>query len=361
MFQTLAMLALCASLGTQPADRHQQALQKLVADQSVPVSLYATGAGLPRPVAAATGMADPNSGRKLTPDTPLRIASNTKTFVAATVLRLHEQGRIDLDAPIGPLLDPALVRLISNDGYEPDIITVRQLLSHSAGFYDHGADPRYIATALKEPSHVWTRKEQVQLSTTYGDPLSTPGTEFKYSDTGYILIGDIVERLTGKPLASAVRQSLRFDELGLKSTWWEVAEPAPAGAEARAHQFIDDVDATNVHASFDLFGGGGLVMSPRDLATFTAALFEGRVFERKETLQTMLQRGPHRGAEQYRLGMIVKQVNGREVYFHSGFWGTVVYYDPASKIAVAGMTTRRSAFKSSVIPAVESALGICGP
>lgn len=361
MFKLMSMLALCTSLGTLPPDQQQPTLQSQVASQQAPLAIYVTGAGMPQPAAAATGLADPTSGRALTVDTPLRIASNTKTFVAATVLRLHEQNRIDLDAAIGPLLDPTLARLLEEDGFKPDVITVRQLLSHSAGLYDHGGDPRFIAAVMNDPSHVWTPRELVQLSMTYADPQAAPGVEFRYSDTGYILLGNIIERLTQQPLATVVRQSLRFDALGLKSTWWEVVEQQPQGAQPRARQFLDERDATDVHASFDLFGGGGLLMSTRDLATFMAALFEDRVFDRKETLQIMLQQGPHRGAEGYRIGMIVKQVAGREIYFHSGFWGTVVYYDPASKTAVAGMTPRRTAFRSNVTPLVESVLGLQQP
>lgn len=359
--QITTALALCTALSTLPPERQQQALQAQVAAEPVPVSIYVMGGTLPEPIAAATGLADPNSRRKLTADTPLRIASNTKTFVAATVLRLHERGRLDLDAAIGSLLDPELVKLLSDDGFKPDVITVRHLLSHSAGLYDHGGDPRYIEAVLNEPGRAWTRKDLVRLSMQYADPQAAPGVEFRYSDTGYILLGDIVERVTGRTLAAAVRELLHFDALGLTSTWWEVFEQPRAGIEPRARQFIDDVDATDVHASFDLYGGGGLVMSSRDLAKFMAALFDGRVFDREETLRTMLKPGTHKGAENYRLGMLVKQVDGREIYFHSGFWGTVVYHDPASKITVAAMTTHRKAFRTSVIPLVEATLGLIPP
>lgn len=361
MFAPITALALCAALSTLPPARQQQALEAQVMAQPVPVSIYVMGGTLPRPVAAASGFADPDSGRKLTTDTPLRIASNTKTFVAATVLRLHERGRLDLDAAIAPLLDPELVKLLRDDGYKPDVITVRQLLSHSAGLYDHGGDPRYIETVLKDPRHVWSRKELVKLSMHYADPQAAPGVEFRYSDTGYILLGDIIERVTGQSVSAAVRELLRFDALGLTSTWWEVFEQPPPGVAPRARQFIDDVDATDVHASFDLYGGGGLVMSSRDLARFMAALFEGRVFEHEETLHTMLKQGAHKDAQNYRLGMLVKQIDGREIYFHSGFWGTVVYYDPATKLTVAAMTTRRKAYRTNVVPLVETVLGLTAP
>lgn len=321
------------------------------------MALFATGAGIQEAAGVAAGLADPAQGRALTVDTPLRIASNTKTFTAATVLRLWEQGRIDLDAPIGPLITPALDALLRGDGYATDRITVRQLLSHSSGIFDHAGDPRYIQAALAEPDKVWTREELVRLCVTYADPQSEPGTAFLYSDTGYILLGDIVERITGRTIGQAAREQLRLDRLGLRSTWWETMEPAPAAAPARARQALGEVDATNVHASMDLYGGGGLLMSPRDLATFFAALFEGRVFDRPETLREMFWQGPHRGADQYRLGIFVKRVGDRDLYWHSGFWGTIAYYDPANRVAIAGMTTNQQGFRP-MRALVEETLGV---
>ena len=167
-----------------------------------------------------------------------------------------EDGRIDLEAPIAPLLTPSLDALLRADGYATDRITVRQLLSHSAGLYDHGSDPRYIAAILADPAHVWTREEQVRLATSYADPQSAPGTKFQYSDTGYILLGDIVERITKQSLAALVRQLLGLDRLGLRATWWETAEPMPRTALPRTRQWLDKVDATDVHPSMDLYGGG---------------------------------------------------------------------------------------------------------
>src|SRR5690606_21877984 len=154
----------------------------------------------------------------------------------------------------------------------------RHLLSHSGGLYDHGSDPRFEAAMRSDPSHKWTRSSLIGLLTEYADPQTAPGTEFRYSDDGYILLGDIVERVTGKNLAAAVREQCELDRLGLRSTYWEVFEQPRTDALPRARQFLGDTDVTGVDASFDLYGGGGIVMSPRDLAHFFEALFEGRVF-----------------------------------------------------------------------------------
>jgi D-alanyl-D-alanine carboxypeptidase len=311
--------------------------------QEAPMAVFVSGKNVPAPWGAAVGLADASVGRSLTVDTPLRIASNSKTFVAATALRLWEQGRLDLDVSIAPLITPVLGQLLSAGGYNIESITVRQLLSHSAGLYDHGDDPRYMEAVLADPAHYWTREEQVRLAAEYAAPSKPSGAEFQYSDTGYILLGDIIERIAGESLAKVVRRELGFNKLGLESTWWELVEPQPSGTEARARQFLGVVDVTEVSATMDLYGGGGLVMSARDLATFTSALFEHRVFDEPETLAEMLRKGNHKDADVCRLGLFAKSFLGRECYSHSGFWGTATYYVPAAGIALSGFTTIREA------------------
>lgn len=303
-------------------------------------ALYVTGSGVERAFGVSSGEARP--GEPMTADTPLRIASNTKTFTAAAVLRLWETGRIDLDAPIGPLLSPALDARLREDEFDTGLITVRHLMSHSAGLYDHGGDRRFVQAILTDPTHEYSREELVALSMEWADPQSAPGTKWQYSDTGYILLGDIVERIAGKPLGPAVRELLRLDQLDLNATWWEIMEPRPKGAAEQAPQALGDFDAATVHASMDLYGGGGLVMSARDLAVFFAALFEGRVFDRAETLEEMLWQGPHARGDHYRLGVFVTQAeDGRVFYWHSGFWGTIVVWDPQRRLAVAGVTVNQ--------------------
>jgi len=322
---------------------NRKELVELVQEQQIPLALYATGMGVERPWATASGMADEQAGRPMSVDTPLRVASNTKTFVAATILRFWERGLIDLDGPIAQQIDPLFNALLAAAGYRTDRITVRHLLNHSGGLVDHTDDPEFFATVIREPQRLWTREEQVRLGAKFSAPLGEPGTRFSYSDTGYILLGDIVERISGTTLAAAVRREMGFDRLGLTSSWWEISEPQPPHSQPRARQFFGDVDATGISASMDLYGGGGLVMSVRDLATFFAALFEGHVFDSPDTLREMLSQGRHEGAHGYRLGMAVETVGGAEVYSHLGFWGTAAYYAPAQGIAVAGFAIRREA------------------
>ncbi len=227
--------------------------------------VHLVGPGLD--VGAAAGFADRDSGAALTDDATFRIASNTKTFTAAAILRLVEQGSLRLDDPVGGLLGDGTRAALAGDGYDLGAITVRHLLQHTAGVFDHWGDPAYQRAVLDDPARRWTRLEQVRFAVDHGAPLAPPGQAFAYSDTGYLLLGEILERATGQRLGDAYRSLLRLDALGLGATWWE-GDPAPPAAGPRAHQYWSDVDTFGFDPSFDLFGAGGIVASAGDLARF---------------------------------------------------------------------------------------------
>ncbi|MCJ7996941.1 beta-lactamase family protein [Rhizobium cremeum] len=287
------------------------------------------------------GIASPAAARlSLDAASPMRSASNTKTFVAATILRMWEEGELGLDDPLGTLASPAIADILRRGGYDLDRITVRHLLNHSAGLYDH-ADDSFLDLVLEAPGRRWTREEQVRLCMTRGGPESPPGTRFRYSDTGYILLGDIIETRLGRSLASAVRERIGFDRLGLSATWWEAIEPAPPGISLQGRQFFRKRDVFHFDPTMDLYGGGGLVMSAADLARAMAAIFEGRVFRQEATLAEMLKPAPHEGEADYRLGIFVSGQGESRFFWHIGFWGSAAYYRPARGLSVAGYASRR--------------------
>ncbi len=301
----------------------------------------------------AAGLADPEAGEPMTPAHPVRIASNTKTYVAASVLRLWEDGRIGLDDAIDAYLPAALLELLASGGYAPDTITIRHLLTHTSGLDDHGTD-RYAAQIMADPNHRWTRAEQLRLCIEDGRRQGDPGAVYRYSDTGYVLLGEILEREMGTDLADAVWGLIDRDALGLSATWFETLEPPPAGVADRAHQFYGDADVTAFDPSFDLWGGGGIVATVGDMARFTRGLFEGRVFRRPETLRTMLTtfdgaRAPEGwdgsgvppGA--YRMGVWVLEHDGLTLHRHTGFWGTTATWIPELDLVLAATVNQHEA------------------
>ena len=205
-----------------------------------------------------------------------RIASVTKPFTAVAVLRLVAQHRVRLDAPIETYL-PGVVRGIG-EGADIDgrNITVRQLLQHTSGLPDYVTYLR-----LSGPNRPTEAMELVGLALSH-KPDFAPGQGWKYSNTGYILAGMLVERLTGKDIGTAVTD-LVIRPAGLRDTYWP-----PAGERGirgpHAHNYALDpanpqgplVDVTEFEPSW-AGASGALVSTPSDLNRFWRELLGGRL------------------------------------------------------------------------------------
>lgn len=293
----------------------------------------------------AVGQTGHDTDEALTPAHTFRIASNTKTYVAAAVLRLVEVGRLRLDQPLAGLLPPHQATLLAGDGYDLAAITLRHVMSHTAGLADHTDGDDYGAAIIADPWHVWTPDEQLQRCVDLFDPLGPPGQRYAYSDTGYVLLGSVLEQVTGRSLGAAVRELLDYRRLGLKATWWELMDDAPATAGPRARQYFGDHDVTDWHPSSDLFGGGGLLTDVVDLGRFLWALLTGRVLREESSLAAMT----GQGTAGYRLGLMCTDLAGHLAWGHTGFWNTFAYHVPTLDLTIAGCVLNHAAERGRVL------------
>jgi D-alanyl-D-alanine carboxypeptidase len=286
----------------------------------------------------ASGALARGKSEALTPTDAFRIASVTKPFTATVALRLHEQGRLPLFTPIDGLLHADVKDELSRAGYAPESITIHHLLTHSSGLRDHaGRSTSYAETLMRDPAHRWTHAEQLTACMSLGGPLSAPGTHFAYSDTGYLILGDIIERQCTQPLHLLMRQLLGFAALGLVQTHFERQEPTPAG-QRRAGQYIGDVDVASVDCSCDLSGGGGLISTTGELVTWFRAAALGELFDEPQTHSLAmstpsLQFTP---PDVLHSALMRGRVIGLEPsWMHGGAWGLAAGYCPGSDISWA--------------------------
>jgi D-alanyl-D-alanine carboxypeptidase len=299
-------------------------------------------------------------------DSSFRIASVTKMFTAAAALRLVEQGRFGLDDPIEGLVEPETAALLESGGYDPSAITVHQLLTHTAGLFDFTFGPGvdFVGTVFADPQRRWTRREQLLLAM-QGEPVGAPGAQYHYSDTAYALLGEIVERATGTTLGAAMRDLLRFDSLGITHTYQESIDPVPDGQPPRLHQWFGDVDTYDWDPSLDLYGGGGLVSTAADLASFVESLLGGRVFDEPATLEAMLAvpatndpvsvPGDPARLSAAAAGIFRREVDGVECWGHDGFWGVQVLRCPGiglTVVASRSQATPPASFTGATLGAV---------
>lgn len=292
----------------------------------------------------AVGVSDLTTRRPLRPEHTLRIASNTKTYVAAAILRLVEDGRLELEAPIESYLLPVTRATLEGGGYDTHEISVRMLLSHTSGLFDYATTSVFLERVLSDPGHGWSRAEQLAIAMREGAPLSPPGEAYHYSDTGYILLGEILEEATGQPMNQAVRRLVNFNRLGLRSTWFETLDSVPSTAPPRAHQYVGSFDSNDLDPSMDLWGGGGLVSNVEDVARFYGALARGNVFRGPGTFESMVATGSSvENAAGYGMGIGGGEYDGIVCYGHGGYWGTLVRHCPELDLTIVAAVTNTSA------------------
>ncbi|GII92069.1 serine hydrolase domain-containing protein [Sinosporangium siamense] len=339
-----ALLAACVTalhILTAPASASPYGLRCLIdtwaARPEIPgVSLEVRGLGVR--FREAAGLFAEN-GRRLRPTDAFRTASVTKSITAATLLRLAEQRKVRLDAPVSTYLDMAKVP----NGAD---MTVRQLLDHTAGLYDYVTDPAWREAVIADPQRTWTPDELLEWGLTRGRPYFKPGEGYHYSDTGYILAGRVIEKVYGKALHHAYRD-LVFRPLGMRDTYLEHWE-RPRAPRPLSHAYFGEIDTRDWNPTFDTFGGGGLVSTSADLTRFARGLFEGRLFGHADTLPTMLKATPQSGGR-YSLGLVKTRLGGEEAWGHSGFFGAFFLYVPAQGLSIAGTVNQSDADQGELV------------
>jgi CubicO group peptidase (beta-lactamase class C family) len=271
-------------------------------------------------VRSARGMADIELLAPLSPDNVFRMASVTKTFTAAMVLKLAEQGRLSLDDPLAR--------------YVPDIpngeqITLRQLLNHTAGVSDVVRDvqPGFSKRDVDTQALVAEIRKR--------PPDFAPGSAFAYSNAGYILLGAVIEKVTGQPWHATIKQQI-LDPLGLRHTAFGAVEPIVPGRAAGYTTDTPDRQPRNA-AYMSLYGpaaAGGLISTVDDLALWIRALASGKVVDRESVLQMT---SPTGAAQGYGLGLYLWNVRGLQMIGHTGQipgFASAVGYIPRRDITI---------------------------
>jgi D-alanyl-D-alanine carboxypeptidase len=270
-FHRRVALALAGTTGPQP-DRtrlHQNA----AAIHALGVTGVQARLVVPdgRSYVATSGVADLVTQRPVPSDGYFRIASTAKTFVATAVLQLVGEGRLSLDDTVERWL-PGLVRGNGNDGRR---ITVRHLLQHTSGIHDDFPD---YSTAAEYHEHRYDvlTPQQVVARALRHRPDFPPGTQWRYSTTGYVLVDLIIERVTGRPWYEVVTSRI-IRPLGLDHTFWPGHSPTLPSPHARAYQRFETDALVDVTDRVSADPEGAILATTEDVNRFFRALFGGRL------------------------------------------------------------------------------------
>lgn len=243
------------------------------------------------------GVADIRTGRRVFNTAVYQVGSVTKQFTAAAIMRLVEAGKLTLDDHAREWIPELHVRY--------DAVTIRELLTHTSGVADY-------ATRLTSAYEPKTQQEIVALINT-GSALFRPGALFSYSNSGYFLLGMIVERAAGKPYEQVLRE-LFFDPLRLDSTsYCGTRGAAPEGHRTGSLTPVAPADMSLV------FSAGAVCSNAYDLLRWTLALEEGVAVSPASFAQMTTSVDPtEMPPPGYGFGLVVDTFEDRRRIWHNG-------------------------------------------
>ncbi|MFD7844124.1 serine hydrolase domain-containing protein [Nocardia sp. NPDC059764] len=221
---------------------------------------------------ATSGTADLATGDPVPSDGYFRMASTAKTFVATVVLQLAGEGTLTLDDTVERWL-PDMVRGNGNDGAR---ITLRQLLQHTSGIHDDLPGYTTPEEYTQQRYDIYTPAQLIARAMAH-TPDFAPGSGWQYSNTGYILLAEIIQRATGRPAHTEIETRI-VTPLGLRGTRWLGDSPTLPQPHARAYQFFgpgSEVDVTDQVALEP--ENLSWVTTTADENTFFRALLGGRL------------------------------------------------------------------------------------
>ena len=292
-------------------------------------------------------------------DTHFRIASNTKTMTAAVIMQLAQEDKLSLGDPVSKYVSG-----VPNG----DNITIAELLEMRSGLYNYTDAAELSAQIDSDPTKVWTPDELLAIA--FKRPANAPpGTAFEYNNTNYALLGLVVEKVDGRPLATAMQDRL-FGPLGMTSTMLPastsntIPKPFSHGylygsssvalmgtppyspdvqAAARAGTLLPN-DYTDLNHSFAA-AAGGVISTASDLATWIRALATGRVLNaeyQRRWLDSVQLEDPNKpDGQRYGYGIAQMHWGPNTFYFHGGEtpgYNSFIGYDPTNQVTLVVWT-----------------------
>ena len=275
----------------------------------------------------AFGLADVEKKTPLKPDDVFRIGSLTKQFTAVATLILADQGKLNVNDPV--------TKHLTDYPKTGDAVTIEHLLTHTSGVPSYTNSPEYEANMSK----VVTVNEMIARFK--DQPLKfAPGSRWEYSNSGYFLLGAIIERVSGMSYADFVAKTI-FDPLGMKDSAYEGFERS---GKKRAEGYSNKTQiAPPLHMS-QPYAAGSLLSTVDDLAKWDAAITAGKLLKPETWKRTFAPYTLTDGSKTvYGFGWEIRKLQGQDSMAHSGGINGFVSYGvhvPASKVYVAMLFNR---------------------
>src|SRR5687768_1345623 len=292
-------------------------------------------------IGLSVGYSDAEAKTPMRPNDRMLAGSTGKTFAAATALQLVKEGKIDLDAKVEKYLgsEPWFARLPNAKD-----ITVRQLMNHTSGLVRYEFKDQFTKDLTENPDKVWKPAELVSYLLDEKPPFEA-GKGWDYSDTNYIILGMIIEKVTGRKFYDEANRRV-VKRLKLADTIPQDSPRLPGLVQGYAgpNNPFGGTDEMIVNGKFAInpqfeWTGGGWASTGEDLARWAKMMYEGKAFD-SSMVPVMLDGVPAKLGPnvKYGLGVIIRPTAAGLTYGHSGFFPgyiTDMMYFPEKKIAIA--------------------------
>jgi len=322
---TLTFMSGCGSndSGGLPTCEMQALIDRAVSGSGIPGAIVAVET-MEGQWIGVSGLSDFTEEEPMRPDMGIRLASVTKTFTSVLIMKLVEDGMIGLDDPVETWLPGILP-----DGNN---ITIHMLLNHTSGLFDHERSSEFWDRLLSEPTSVWETEDVLDIVNSH-DAEFAPGEAWSYCNSGYYILGMIVEAVTNSTVEEEMETNF-FTPLGMTRT--SLSRNGAMGFPyAHGYSWIptteEIVDTSDWDLSWDWTAGAG-VTTAEDILTWTHALFNEQILS-DETLQIMLT--PIPPSTHYGYGIIIS--DSPRAFSHDGSnpgTATQWLYLPDSKITI---------------------------
>jgi D-alanyl-D-alanine carboxypeptidase len=292
----------------------------------------------------------------MTSDMMLGLGSNTKTYISTLMLKLQENGLVDLDDTIGTWMQ--------GNPYINGQITIRQLLNHTSGIYSYTSNPNFNNDIISDFTAYWPPEKMLD----YIDaPLFNPGTNWSYSNSNYLIAGLILKAILAEPISISIR-SMILQPQNLNNTYL-FPEEAPVGPMANIwtinfmQPYLEDIiteyDYNHNAVMSSAWAAGGMIATAEDNVLFWSKLMNGQIIN-SSSLQQMKTFRQISGTKAYGLGVFrTKFFNGRTVYGHGGTnlgYINENIFDSINGACISAMTNQDSISNSIILSRIVGAL-----
>ena len=280
----------------------------------------------------ASGKADLHNRVTMQPCNISRVGSTVKMFTATTVLLLAEEGKFGLDDKISDYLSGDIIDKIEN----ADKATIRQLLQHSSGIYNYIQNQKFQTASLNDLIREWKPNDLLKYAY-HQKSYFKPGEDVRYSNTGYIMLGKLIEHIEGKPFYNVFEEKI-FGPLNLTKTQFAAADPVPDGI---VRGYIDlysnlQIIESTYFSGWDYYtADGGLISNPADMSVFFQALMNGQIINSASLNQMLTWKTPNEKDPDffpiaYGLGIFKIETPQGTAYMHSGdaigYYANMLYF-----------------------------------